>query len=80
MAVWMLEAYDTDGRNARCREYTTSRTKAEAWARIPRIDFTDSGHGIVFNVWAHQGRRKPTINAGQYADRLREAMSAECKP
>ena len=53
MTTWLLEAYGTDYRyrdDVRYRAYTTSRKKAEAFARIPRIQFTDSGHGIVFTA------------------------------
>ncbi len=53
MSTWLLVAFGTDSRYAddvRHRSYTTSRKKAEAFARIPRIQFTDSGHGIVFHA------------------------------
>jgi hypothetical protein len=50
MRVWCLEGYDTGAREARWREYTYSDAKAEAWERLPRIQFTDSGHGIVFQA------------------------------
>ena len=59
--VWELVAYDTELREARAREYTSSPRRAEAWKRIARIDFTDSGHGIVFQATPHSGRRKPTL-------------------
>lgn len=73
MSVWRLEAYDTEMREARCREYTTSRRMAEKWERIPRIQFTDSGHGIVFLATPHTGRREPTIRRMDWADKhLRE--------
>jgi hypothetical protein len=52
MPVWCLEAWDTEQREARTREYTTSDKLAERWERIPRIQFTDSGHGIVFQATA----------------------------
>jgi len=65
MTTWLLEAYGTDSRysdDVRFRAYTTSRKKAEAFKAIPRIQFTDSGHGIVF--WAEElpprTPRKPT--------------------
>ncbi len=51
MPTWLLEGYGTDSRyrdDVRYRAYTTSRKRAEAFNRIPRIQFTDSGHGIVF--------------------------------
>lgn len=73
--VWCLEAYDTEMREARSRRYTTGDLTAEAWERIPRIDFTDSGHGIVFHALEHPRgkKRKPEIQPFQYDDKLREA-------
>ena len=74
--VWCLEAYDTELREARSREYTTSRRTADLWNLIPRIDFTDSGHGIVFQARPHRGARKPTIrrmdHATEHLARLRK--------
>ena len=61
--VWELIGYGTDSRyldDVRHREYTSSRKRAEMFKRIPRIQFTDSGHGIVFHAVEHRGRRKPT--------------------
>lgn len=55
MTWFALEVYDTEQRDVRCRRYTRSAKKAAAWERIPRIDFTDSGHGLVFT-----NRRTPT--------------------
>lgn len=60
--LWVLLGYSTDTRGeggVRHREYTTSERKAERFARIPRLDFTDSGHGIVFVAEPHRGPRKP---------------------
>jgi hypothetical protein len=59
--VWELVAYATDGRDVRHREYTRSKAMALAWSRIPRVDFTDSGHGIVFAAREHQGKRERLI-------------------
>lgn len=65
MTVWVLEGYDTGAHNyrgydgVRHREYTSSRRTAELFEQVPRIDFTDSGHGIVFSATEHRGRRKP---------------------
>ena len=63
MTVYLLEAYNTDSRypdDVRYREYTTSKRRAEAFAKIPKIQFTDSGHGIAFSAREHKGARKPT--------------------
>jgi len=62
--IWELTAYNTDSRyqnDIRYREYTASKKKAEAFKKIPKIQFTDSGHGIVFSAWPHKGARKPNI-------------------
>ena len=63
--IYELEAYNTDCRyqqDVRYRQYTTSKKKAEVFERIPKIQFTDSGHGIVFSAMIHSGKRKPTIS------------------
>ena len=62
--VWELLAYNTDSRyrdDIRYRDYTTNRKKAEAFNKIPKIQFTDSGHGIVFYSHIHIGSRKPKV-------------------
>jgi len=49
--TYELLAYNTDCRyqqDIRYREYTNSKKKAELFNKIPKIQFTDSGHGIVF--------------------------------
>jgi hypothetical protein len=50
MPVWLLEGYGTDRRydDVRYRVYTTSEKRADEFRQIPRIQFSDSGHGIVF--------------------------------
>ncbi len=70
MATWALIGYSTEehGENSvRHREYTTSSRKAALFAQIPRIDFTDSGHGIVFGADPHSGPRKP-VRRMDYVD------------
>jgi len=62
--TYELEAYNTDCRyqdDVRYRAYTTSKQKAEAFNKIPKIQFTDSGHGIVFCSRELRGKRKSTI-------------------
>jgi len=48
--VYELLAYNTDCRysDIRYRSYTTSFKKAQLFEKIPKIQFTDSGHGVVF--------------------------------
>lgn len=51
MTTWLLEGFGTDRRysdDVRYRAYTSSKRKAEAFNQIPKIQFTDSGHGVVF--------------------------------
>ena len=75
MTTWLLEAYGTDSRygpDVRYRAYTTSQKRAEVFSSIPRIQFTDSGHGIVFHATAlpPRAKRLPTISG--LADYIRE--------
>lgn len=78
MTTYCLELFSTDRRSddVRYREYTTSARKAEAFRAIPRISFTDSGHGIVplVRVMDRGERRKPTIHL--LADHVREHLRA----
>lgn len=61
--VYELIAYNTDQRydDVRYREYTSSEKKAKLFSQIPKIQFTDSGHGIVFSAREHKGKRKPCV-------------------
>lgn len=62
MSVWACIGFSTEEHgdaSVRHREYTTSARKAEQWNEIERIDFTDSGHGIVFSATPHRGPRAP---------------------
>jgi len=71
--VYELIGYNTDSRyrdDVRHREYTTSKKKAELFAKIPKIQFTDSGHGIVFAAIEHRGRRKPTCHMDYVREQL----------
>lgn len=64
--IWELVGYNTDSRYAsdvRYRSYTNSAKHAEAFGRIPKIQFTDSGHGVVFHARPHKGKRKPIVLA-----------------
>lgn len=72
MPVWELIGYNTDSRydDVRHREYTQSEKRADAFAQIPKIQFTDSGHGIVFAAREHSGKRKPTVNLSYVGEQL----------
>jgi len=63
--VYELVGYNTDSRydDIRYREYTNNKKKAELFNKIPKMQFTDSGHGIVFEACELElrTRRKPTI-------------------
>jgi hypothetical protein len=61
--VFELIAYGTGSPtgDVRYREYTSSRRRAEMFAAIPKIQFTDSGHGVVFVARDHKGRRSPEV-------------------
>ncbi len=73
MSVWVLEGYGTDSRyhdDVRHREYTTSAKKAALFSQIPRIQFTDSGHGIEFVALPHRGRRLPERRMDYVRDQM----------
>ena len=62
MTIYVLEAHNTGSDDdVRYREYTRSTIRAEMFKKIPRIDFTDSGHGIVFSAREHVGKRKQVV-------------------
>src|SRR2546426_876869 len=79
MTTWLLEAFNTDRRypdDVRYRVYTTSKRKAEAFDRIPKIQFTDSGHGIVFSASELPPRTRKLEARYGLADYVREHMEA----
>lgn len=82
MARWELTAYDTEMREDRSREYTTSKRTAELWDKIPRIQFSDSGHGVVFRVreMAAGERAKRVIPRMMHAHRELRRLRDEAKP
>ncbi len=79
MAVtYILEAIDRsaaedDPARIRYRDTTTSEKAAGEFQAIPRIQFTDSGHGIDFVARVHEGgKRGPKVDklAGYVSDQL----------
>jgi hypothetical protein len=77
--VYELIGFSTDSRDrddVRHREYTTSEKKARLFDLIPKIQFTDSGHGIVFAAVEHSGRRLPTRRMDYVREQL-EIMKEE---
>lgn len=73
MTTYVLEGFNTDSRypdDVRHRQYTTSKIKADAFERIPKIQFTDSGHGVVFQARVHTGPRKPVVRMDYVEEQL----------
>jgi hypothetical protein len=74
MPVYCLEMRSTaNWDDVRYREYTTSVRKAEAFKKVPKIPFSDSGHGIIPVVKDHTGRKDKPITA------LREHVTSNLK-
>jgi hypothetical protein len=68
---YMLLAFNTENplEDVRFCDYTTSIVKVQAWDRIPKIKFTDSGHGIVFvSRFATHRTMKPCNHLNMYWD------------
>lgn len=64
MPTYELTAYSTESfgpSSIRYRDYTTSLVKANRFNAIPKIQFTDSGHGIVFSYRIHKGKKDKVI-------------------
>lgn len=76
MTTYCLEMRSTaNWDDVRYRAYTASTRRAEAFkANVPRIQFTDSGHGIVPVMREHHGRREPLISV------LREHVDTAMSP
>lgn len=76
--LYELEAYSTANYlDVRYRAYTTSRKKAEAFEKIPKIQFTDSGHGIVFTALEVKKRREEVKTLFEYVNSSLKGLS--CK-
>lgn len=76
MTTYVLEMRSTaNWQDVRYREYTTSAKKAEIFKDVPRISFTDSGHGIVPHVREHCGHREPRNLL--LADHVRDYITAK---
>lgn len=84
--IYELTAYNTDQRygDVRYREYTSSERRAKSFSQIPKIQFTDSGHGIVFSARPYKGKRKPRIMVlsdyvGENLAKLKDTESGDKK-
>lgn len=78
MTVYCLEMRNTqDWSDVRYREYTSSKDRAERFKLVPKIKFTDSGHGVVPSVREHKGRRELANNClrGYVREHMDEAMN-----
>ena len=88
--VYELIAYNTDSRypdDIRYRRYTSSKRLANNFAKIPKIQFTDSGHGIVFLAREHHGHEYPErseiydyVNTKLHEMRLKQMRVVKQKP
>ena len=69
--IYELIAFNTESYlGIRYREYTASKKKADLFNKIPKIQFTDSGHGIVFMASEFSGKKKPKIHElSHYVDK-----------
>ncbi|PBB75175.1 hypothetical protein CK227_10305 [Mesorhizobium sp. WSM4308] len=67
-----------DWSDCRYRAYTTNAKKAENFRGLPKIRFTDSGHGIVPSVHEHKGRREREIRT--LSDYVQERLPTADKP
>lgn len=64
MAIYRMEIRNTqDWSDCRFRAYTTSRFKSEVFMeKVKKIQFTDSGHGLVPTVSDVKSRKRDTIS------------------
>jgi hypothetical protein len=76
MPTYCLEMRSTENwDDVRYREYTTSERKIAAFKAIPKIQFTDSGHGVVPVITA-MGKRKRERVILSLKDYVMEKMGA----
>ena len=76
--IYVLEMRSTaNWDDVRYRAYTTSKRRADTFkAKVPKIKFTDSGHGIIAVVSEKPpGQRLRTISI--LADHVREALARQ---
>jgi len=82
-----LIAYGTENRgyseDIRYREYTTSERKAKLFEQIPKIQFSDSGHGVVFHsrkMEYGQKKEKEIFMLSKYVRTHLDLIAAQEKP
>lgn len=74
--IYCLEMRNTgDWSDCRYREYTNGQRRAERFKKVSRIQFSDSGHGIipVVTECKSRGCRGPEIDV--LSDHVRETMA-----
>jgi hypothetical protein len=59
--LYELEATCTETGEVRYRTYTRSKKLADLFAKIPKLQYSDSGHGVVFSSVEVRRRRKPDL-------------------
>ena len=74
--MYCLEMRSTeDWNDVRYRDYTTSERKADLFKeKVSKIQFTDSGHGVVATVKECRSRREPNIS--MCADHVRQCLKS----
>lgn len=79
--IWELVAFNTErSDDIRYFDYTKSKRKAEAFAKIPKIQFTDSGHGVVFVAREVKSRTKmPFKRQGSCYEHVDKNLKLELK-
>jgi hypothetical protein len=83
MTTYVLEMRSTaNWQDVRYREYTTSAKKAEIFKGVPKIQFTDSGHGIVPHVREKvKGPREPrNMMLGDHVQDYIKAVGRQVRP
>ena len=61
--IYELIAVNTESNTATpSGNYTTSKRKADLFEKLPKIQFTDSGHGIVFMANKLVGKKEKRIH------------------
>lgn len=78
--LWMLVAYNTENSaDVRFRVYTRSWFRMSVFEKIPKIQFSDSGHGVVFVAREVPDRTYPEIKGiNSCRDHVRQHAPRDC--
>ena len=75
MTTYVLEMRSTqDWQDVRYRSFTVSKAKADRFRNVPRIQFTNSGHGIAPHVTEHKRGTPRGPEIWILGDHVREHM------